>query len=87
MVAANGTINLYALFIGIFGGTRSNHGSAFGDHDSYRSVHDSAATVVYNTPFACCPPPRYYWQCHPDTSHPELDYLYYYLCHSLFVFS
>ena len=42
MVAADGTVQFYALFIGILSAPRSNHGSAFGDRASYRAVHDSA---------------------------------------------
>jgi len=68
MVAADGTVHFYALFISILGAPGSNHGSAFGDRASYRAVHDSAATALCNSPFACCPP--------SITSHPEPDDLY-----------
>jgi len=96
MVAVNGTVNLYALLMGILGGPRSNHGSAFGNRDSYRAVHESAATVLYNTPFTCCPPPRCDWQCRSE-HHIQSQinciiicvtlYLYYHSCinESLFI--
>jgi hypothetical protein len=66
MVAANETVQLYALFIGILGGPKLNHGSAFGDRDSDCAAHNSAATALYNMPFACSLPRRCHWQCHPN---------------------